>query len=277
MLVSNLPELGILVRNVAHGPLFLNLHHFGIIFQRIQGISVEILEPFLKFVFVEPLESPQYQPMKVCLQRELLALASQSDSIMLRKITGFLANILPCLQVSINNFAPVLYSFTFLIDLNKMYRCLVLWWVYKHLLFFYVMQVKDVNSLGSTAMLVLAVVDVCLVRVQETEKILRKLLTFLLDLCWEFQAQLLDISMVTKYLLRAAEKIPSVSSFFITILSTRYLNILYAYIFGVRCLVITNKYLYLNLWGKYSVIIIIKFVPISLMMSLGWFVPVSWY
>lgn len=259
------------------GLFFLNLHHFGIIFQRIQGISVEILEPFLKFVFVEPLESPQYQPMKVCLQRELLALASQSDSIMLRKITGFLANILPCLQVSINNFAPVLYSFTFLIDLNKMYRCLVLWWVYKHLLFFYVMQVKDVNSLGSTAMLVLAVVDVCLVRVQETEKILRKLLTFLLDLCWEFQAQLLDISMVTKYLLRAAEKIPSVSSFFITILSTRYLNILYAYIFGVRCLVITNKYLYLNLWGKYSVIIIIKFVPISLMMSLGWFVPVSWY
>lgn len=82
------------------------------------------------------------------------------------------------------------------------------------------MQVKDVNSLGSTAMLLLAVVDVCLVRVQETEKILRKLLTFLLDLCWEFQAQLLDISMVTKYLLRAAEKIPSVSSFFITILST---------------------------------------------------------
>lgn len=135
--------------------------------ERIQGISVEILEPFLKFVFVEPLESPQYQPMKVCLQRELLALASQSDSIMLRKITGFLANILPCLQV------------------------------------------KDVNSLGSTAMLLLAVVDVCLVRVQETEKILRKLLTFLLDLCWEFQAQLLDISMVTKYLLRAAEKIPS--------------------------------------------------------------------
>lgn len=202
------------------GLFFLNLHHFGIIFQRIQGISVEILEPFLKFVFVEPLESPQYQPMKVCLQRELLALASQSDSIMLRKITGFLANILPCLQVSINNFAPVLYSFTFLIDLNKMYRCLVLWWVYKHLLYFYVMQVKDVNSLGSTAMLLLAVVDVCLVRVQETEKILRKLLTFLLDLCWEFQAQLLDISMVTKYLLRAAEKIPSVSSFFITILST---------------------------------------------------------
>lgn len=36
-------------------------------------------------------------------------------------------------------------------------------------------------------------------------------------------------------------------------------------------------YLYLNLWGKYSVIIIIKFVPISLMMFLGWFVPVSWY
>lgn len=127
MLVSNLPELGILVRNVAHGTLFFfNFHHFGIIFQRIQGISVEILEPFLKFVFVEPLESPQYQPMKVCLQRELLALASQSDSIMLRKITGFLANILPCLQVSINNFAPVLYSFTFLIDLIKMYRCLVL-------------------------------------------------------------------------------------------------------------------------------------------------------
>lgn len=138
MLVSNLPELGILVRNVAHGTLFFfNFHHFGIIFQRIQGISVEILEPFLKFVFVEPLESPQYQPMKVCLQRELLALASQSDSIMLRKITGFLANILPCLQVSINNFAPVLYSFTFLIDLNKMYRCLVLWWVYKHYSFLY--------------------------------------------------------------------------------------------------------------------------------------------
>lgn len=122
MLVSNLPELGILVRNVAHGPLFFEFASFWYNFLRIQGISVEILEPFLKFVFVEPLESPQYQPMKVCLQRELLALASQSDSIMLRKITGFLANILPCLQVSINNFAPVLYSFTFLIDLNKMYR-----------------------------------------------------------------------------------------------------------------------------------------------------------
>lgn len=136
--------------------------------ERIQGISIEILEPFLKFVFAEPLESPQYQPIKKCLQRELLALASQSeDSNLLRKITGFFANLLPCLQV------------------------------------------KDVNSVGSMAMLILAVIDVCLVRVQETEKILRKLLTFLLDLCWEFQAHSLDISMVTRYLVRAAEKIPS--------------------------------------------------------------------
>lgn len=63
-------------------------------------------------------------------------------------------------------------------------------------------------------MLILAVIDVCLVRVEETEKILRKLLTFLLDLCWEFQAHSLDISMVTRYLVRAAEKIPSVSFIF---------------------------------------------------------------
>ncbi|XP_022331606.2 focadhesin-like [Crassostrea virginica] len=141
---------------------------FGLKDLRLQELALDILEPFLKFVFAEPLNSPQYQPMRMCLEREMLSLASQSqESCTKRTITGFLTSILPCLQV------------------------------------------KDKVSLGRTALLVMGVTDVCLEHVTETENDLRKLMTFLLDLCWEFLAQSLDISMVTHYLTRAAEVAPN--------------------------------------------------------------------
>ena len=73
-----------------------------------------------------------------------------------------------------------------------------------------VSQVKDKVSLGRTALLVMGVTDVCLEHITETENDLRKLMTFLLDLCWEFLAQSLDVSMVTRYLTRAAEVAPNV-------------------------------------------------------------------
>ena len=71
-------------------------------------------------------------------------------------------------------------------------------------------QVKDKVFLGRTALLVMGVTDVCLEHVTETGNDLRKLMTFLLDLCWEFLAQSLDVSMVTRYLTRAAEVAPNV-------------------------------------------------------------------
>ncbi|XP_048733859.2 focadhesin-like isoform X2 [Ostrea edulis] len=139
--------------------------------ERIQGLAIEILEPFLKFVFAEPQDNPKYQPMRMFLQRELLFVADQSDDCSkMKKILGFIANILSCLQV------------------------------------------QDKNSVGRAALFVMDTVDVCLHRVSETEAILKKLVTYLVDLCWEFHFQSLDVSMITRYLHRVADKAPNTLS-----------------------------------------------------------------
>ncbi|XP_061172326.1 focadhesin-like [Saccostrea echinata] len=167
------PFITILTNRPDSWPLLGNQVNFisSVKEKRIQSLAVEILEPFMKFVFAEPLDSPQYQPMKICLQRELLTIVSQSDdSRTVEKFLGCIANILPCLQV------------------------------------------KDKNSLGSTAQFVMGFVDVCRAKISGKEATFQKFLTYLVDLCLEFHSHSLDVSNIMCSLVRVAESAPSALS-----------------------------------------------------------------
>ncbi|KAK3602758.1 hypothetical protein CHS0354_027755 [Potamilus streckersoni] len=68
---------------------------------RISQKALLILDPFLKFVLLEPHQMEKYQPMRTGLQRGLLQAFSQtSDMTVKKQIISYCINILPCIQIA---------------------------------------------------------------------------------------------------------------------------------------------------------------------------------
>ncbi|XP_046545325.1 focadhesin-like [Haliotis rubra] len=67
--------------------------------ERIRQIAIRVISPFLKFVFLEPQQTAQYQPMRNGLQRALIDVCFDATDRDAKKVVSFLASVLHCFQM----------------------------------------------------------------------------------------------------------------------------------------------------------------------------------
>ncbi|XP_035663139.1 focadhesin-like [Branchiostoma floridae] len=95
------PFITIVVNRADSWPLLLEQvsYLFNMVDHRIQAHVLAMLEPFLKYVFLEPSHSVQYSQLRLGLWRRLLQISNSTEASQAQDIVSFLVGLLPSIQL----------------------------------------------------------------------------------------------------------------------------------------------------------------------------------